>query len=160
MSHSQFHCTGREYLDLHGLIFETSICYWQDQPGSLPRRRCRASEREALRARAAKPAAQRAPSERRVSSEESLKQSSFEKRCSWRRRVSGGDPHLEAGVRFLSPRRNATVGSLGQTDRLGLAVRTRPGLFRGPPPETTPRTTGSEPAIGRDLPIRPSALRV
>ena len=22
------------YLDLHGLIFETSICYWQDQPGS------------------------------------------------------------------------------------------------------------------------------
>ena len=35
MSHSQFHCTGRVYLDLHGLIFETSICYWQDQPGSL-----------------------------------------------------------------------------------------------------------------------------
>ena len=36
MSHSQFHCTGRVYLDLHGLIFETSICYWQDQPGSPP----------------------------------------------------------------------------------------------------------------------------
>ena len=35
MSHSQFHCTGRVYLHLHGLIFETSICYWQDQPGSL-----------------------------------------------------------------------------------------------------------------------------
>ena len=35
MSHSQFHCTGRVYLDMHGLIFETSICYWQDQPGSL-----------------------------------------------------------------------------------------------------------------------------
>lgn len=34
MSHSQFHCTGRAYLDMHGLIFETSICYWQDQPGS------------------------------------------------------------------------------------------------------------------------------
>ena len=34
MSHSQFHCTGHVYLDLHGLIFETSICYWQDQPGS------------------------------------------------------------------------------------------------------------------------------
>ena len=34
MSNSQFHCTGRVYLDLHGLIFETSICYWQDQPGS------------------------------------------------------------------------------------------------------------------------------
>lgn len=33
MSHSQFHCTGRVYLDMHGLIFETSICYWQDQPG-------------------------------------------------------------------------------------------------------------------------------
>lgn len=34
MSHSQFHCTFRVHLDLHGLIFETSICYWQDQPGS------------------------------------------------------------------------------------------------------------------------------
>lgn len=34
MSHSQFHCTDRVHLDLHGLIFETSICYWQDQPGS------------------------------------------------------------------------------------------------------------------------------
>lgn len=33
MSHSQFHCTGRAYLDMHGLIFEISICYWQDQPG-------------------------------------------------------------------------------------------------------------------------------
>lgn len=33
MSHSQFHCTSRAYLDMHGLIFETSICYWQDQPG-------------------------------------------------------------------------------------------------------------------------------
>lgn len=39
MSHSQFHCTGRVYLDLHGLIFETSICYWQDQPGSPEERR-------------------------------------------------------------------------------------------------------------------------
>lgn len=37
MSHSQFHCTVRVYLHLHGLIFETSICYWQDQPGSPPR---------------------------------------------------------------------------------------------------------------------------
>ena len=33
MSLSQFHCTVRLYLDMHGLIFETSICYWQDQPG-------------------------------------------------------------------------------------------------------------------------------
>lgn len=41
MSHSQFHCTGRVYLDLHGLIFETSICYWQDQPGSPGRERRR-----------------------------------------------------------------------------------------------------------------------
>ena len=30
---SQYKCL---YLDLHGLIFETSICYWQDQPGILP----------------------------------------------------------------------------------------------------------------------------
>lgn len=34
MSHSQFHCTTRVYLHMHGLSFETSICYWQDQPGS------------------------------------------------------------------------------------------------------------------------------
>lgn len=39
MSHSQFHCTGRAYLDMHGLIFETSICYWQDQPGRSARSR-------------------------------------------------------------------------------------------------------------------------
>lgn len=46
MSHSQFHCTGRAYLDMHGLIFETSICYWQDQPGrgaSTRSRACRES---------------------------------------------------------------------------------------------------------------------
>lgn len=42
MSHSQFHCHARVYLDMHGLIFETSICYWQDQPGS--RRSCAGSE--------------------------------------------------------------------------------------------------------------------
>ncbi|XP_055556352.1 translation initiation factor IF-2-like [Falco cherrug] len=42
MSHSQFHCTGRVYLDMHGLSFETSICYWQDQPGSRHPRRARA----------------------------------------------------------------------------------------------------------------------
>ena len=37
MSLSQFHCTSRLYLDMHGLIFETSICYWQDQPGRYSR---------------------------------------------------------------------------------------------------------------------------
>ena len=35
MSHSQFHCSSRVDLDMHGLDFETSICYWQDQPGRL-----------------------------------------------------------------------------------------------------------------------------
>ena len=35
MSHSRFRRTSGLYLDMHGLIFETSICYWQDQPGSL-----------------------------------------------------------------------------------------------------------------------------
>ena len=35
MSHSQFHSITCLYLDMHGLIFETSICYWQDQPGDL-----------------------------------------------------------------------------------------------------------------------------
>ena len=35
MSHSQFHCSSRLDLDMHGLDFETSICYWQDQPGSM-----------------------------------------------------------------------------------------------------------------------------
>ena len=47
MSHSQFHCTGRVYLDMHGLSFETSICYWQDQPGSRHPRRARAASRTA-----------------------------------------------------------------------------------------------------------------
>ena len=27
------------YLDVHGLAFETSICYWQDQPGIILVRR-------------------------------------------------------------------------------------------------------------------------
>ena len=27
---SQYKCS---YLDMHGLIFETSVCYWQNQPG-------------------------------------------------------------------------------------------------------------------------------
>lgn len=46
MSHSQFHCTVRVHLDLHGLIFETSICYWQDQPGSAVQKNTQ-QEREA-----------------------------------------------------------------------------------------------------------------
>lgn len=46
MSHSQFHCTARVYLDMHGLSFETSICYWQDQPGSRHPRRRRGEARQ------------------------------------------------------------------------------------------------------------------
>ena len=33
-SHSQFRCTIHSYLHLHGLVLETSIYHWQDQPGS------------------------------------------------------------------------------------------------------------------------------
>ena len=33
-SHSQFRLQNNLYLDLHGLVFETSIYHWQDQPGS------------------------------------------------------------------------------------------------------------------------------
>ena len=33
MSYPQFHCTGSAYLDMYGLIFEVSMCYWQNQPG-------------------------------------------------------------------------------------------------------------------------------
>jgi len=40
-SHSQFHCTARVYLDVHGLSSETSICYWQDQPGSCTLQLCK-----------------------------------------------------------------------------------------------------------------------
>ena len=36
MSCSRFHFTFSSYLDVHGLVFETSICYWQDQPDSRP----------------------------------------------------------------------------------------------------------------------------
>lgn len=32
MSHSQFHSIDCLYLDMHGLIFDASIHYWQDQP--------------------------------------------------------------------------------------------------------------------------------
>ena len=45
MSLSQFHCTSRLYLDMHGLIFETSICYWQDQPGRPPSTAVRGASR-------------------------------------------------------------------------------------------------------------------
>ena len=34
-SHSQFRLQNNLYLDLHGLVFETSIYHWQDQPGSV-----------------------------------------------------------------------------------------------------------------------------
>lgn len=34
-SHSQFRPKNNLYLDLHGLVFETSIYHWQDQPGSV-----------------------------------------------------------------------------------------------------------------------------
>lgn len=34
MSHSQFHCIFNLYLDMHGLVFETSVHYWQGQPGN------------------------------------------------------------------------------------------------------------------------------
>lgn len=68
MSHSQFHCTARVHLDMHGLIFETSICYWQDQPGSrapgrTARRRADASRRGRAR-RAPDPGGPRRPSPR------------------------------------------------------------------------------------------------
>ena len=33
-SHSQFRLQNNLYLDLHGLVLETSIYHWQDQPGS------------------------------------------------------------------------------------------------------------------------------
>ena len=44
-SHSQFRPKNNLYLDLHGLVFETSIYHWQDQPGSV----CSTHERERQR---------------------------------------------------------------------------------------------------------------
>jgi len=41
-SHSQFRCIVDSYLHLHGLVLETSIYHWQDQPGSY-RRKCKHS---------------------------------------------------------------------------------------------------------------------
>ena len=35
MSHSQFRCSILNW-HMHGLIFKTSICNWQDQPGYYP----------------------------------------------------------------------------------------------------------------------------
>ena len=42
ISHSQFHCTGHAYLDMHGFTFVTNINYWQDQPGKAASTRSRA----------------------------------------------------------------------------------------------------------------------
>lgn len=59
MSHSQFHCTGRVYLDMHGLIFETSICYWQDQPGNACATQCASSRLRVRLSETAEPPASR-----------------------------------------------------------------------------------------------------
>ena len=37
MSHSQFRCSILNW-HMHGLIFKTSICNWQDQPGYYPQK--------------------------------------------------------------------------------------------------------------------------
>ena len=51
MSHSQFHRISSLYLDMHGLIFETSIYDWQDQPGNYRSITAKQLLREALELR-------------------------------------------------------------------------------------------------------------
>lgn len=133
MSHSQFHCTGRVYLDLHGLIFETSICYWQDQPGSplAPG----GAGRPAHRAlglgcgprrgspAAAPPEGRRARAARRSKAELCALLSGRGSRnivlAGCGRRLSGS-----AGPKWGNhrPAPGSVAGQLGQTGRLGLAT--------------------------------------
>ena len=147
MSHSQFHCTGRVYLDLHGLIFETSICYWQDQPGSpqSPGRRGDARPTRAL----GELLAERTPRGRglqrggggggpklgslglpavigrRGRDPGGVSAVGFEKHrvCRRRRRVRGGWVVGSRGTpHTLSPATGSVGGQLGRTGRLGLAT--------------------------------------
>ena len=154
MSHSQFHCTGRVYLDLHGLIFETSICYWQDQPGSpsvqggfgadarpkdnrsLP---CEGGRRtEALRPPPSPRGDVSTGSPRRGPSD-----SGFEKHHARRkaRRASGRG---SAGAN-PSPAAGSVVGRLGETGRLGLATKGSAGEDREALPaiEANPQAGGT-----------------
>ena len=177
MSLSQFHCTSRLYLDMHGLIFETSICYWQDQPGSpcwtrgeggTPERPPSPERQRVLFLRGAPRAA--AGTDRGPKLE----------RERWRRfrlllllfervretsclpeeppRERGGAPGVNRGT--PDPAAGSVGGPLGQTGRLGLATEAfgreagrRGGLSRGSGPACTGlRGHGGEPAGRRNHP--------
>ena len=137
MSHSQFHCTGRVYLDLHGLIFETSICYWQDQPGSpLAQGPARTPARPfalGCFVRSLWGSPDRGPEAGRPRGAKHRREwvglsyppeIGFEKRrvCRKARRASGTGLSTCRG-QTLDPATGSVRGQLGQTGRLGLATR-------------------------------------
>ena len=157
MSHSQFHCTGRVYLDLHGLIFETSICYWQDQPGSqgpaqaAAGRACLPACASAGGLEGRRGALARPPAPRReavCAGGRHTFAGGQEKPCASRR-----DP---CRLRLLCSRaqgwrRGSVAGRLRQTGRLGLAVRHRRQRGEGgQEPRSVPLGQGGEPARRRN----------
>ncbi len=144
MSHSQFHCTGRAYLDMHGLIFETSICYWQDQPGRGKREH---TEPGVAGARGAGDAAGPTPTARK-----------------------GGEANTRARPTAHArdhegARRTATAAA----QRGGTRVGASPHLFPPPThatsaahnlggPRAGPRAPGSRSEAGRHVPARSRSL--
>ena len=171
MSHSQFHCTGRVYLDLHGLIFETSICYWQDQPGSpcWYRDGGGKGKGQARRSGLTQPPTTR-PSDRGSFCEGPRRQAPTGGR-SWRERwrpsgvfflfgrvretsclpeepprERGGAPGVNRGT--PDPAAGSVGGPLGQTGRLGLATEAfGPGGRRAGRAGARPACTGPPRAI-------------
>ena len=135
MSHSQFHCTGRVYLDLHGLIFETSICYWQDQPGSPEAQAAAGNARQTALCLGRRPAPS-TPRSRDAQRGAKLEGSAFARARRVRGCVfTGGHAatlrQSPAGIGDGDRAASSVAGLLGQTVRLGLASIGRPGKDAG-----------------------------
>lgn len=129
MSHSQFHCHARVYLDMHGLIFETSICYWQDQPGS--RRSCA----EDRRRRGSGPATARAERRQGPAPGRPLRRVAGPEGAE--RGARGGRAGKREGLRRPSP-----PGPFG-----GLSGRVGAGLEKTSHPRRGGRTPVAEPRL-------------
>ena len=157
MSHSQFHCTGRVYLDLHGLIFETSICYWQDQPGSPPARGGPGGGPGTGGRGRGRP--RRAPLPRRLGDERGTVGGARPRDCvervSRNTVLAGGTAAERVGADLLWERGTGTLAAasverrLGQTGRLGLAceratpLRAERAVEAGPKAGGTARRRGA-----------------
>ena len=184
MSHSQFHCTGHVYLDLHGLIFETSICYWQDQPGSpflrgagggrdsrtspVPAPRCpgrcwRGPGRRPLglggggrrRGTRLQPGSERDPPPRRVSRRGFVRTGGFEKLCAPRRRP----PERAGGTGRGGCTADGAAGSVWKAPGGDRASRSRRQRSRRWVAGGAPPGPSVEPAVRRNRTPKPCGRR-